>query len=131
MTPATDRPVPDLNNTAEREYALRRAIDGLREDDPIRSASVSLVPWQRMLIWTTLAIVLGCAIWWPLSTTVVLVAMCTGAYLLTMADRVLIFREGLASRAIVISDAQARALPYDELPRYTICLLYTSPSPRD
>ena len=40
MTPATDRPVPDLNNTAEREYALRRAIDGLREDDPIRSASV-------------------------------------------------------------------------------------------
>ena len=51
---------------------------------------------------------------------VVLVAACTLAYLLTMLDRVLIFREGLAARAIVISDEEARALDDHELPRYTI-----------
>ena len=37
-----------------------------------------------------------------------------------MADRVLIFRKGLASRPIAISDEQARAIPDDDLPRYTI-----------
>lgn len=120
MRPGTSRSVPDVNDPAERAYALRRAIDGLREDDPIRSASVSLVPWQRLMIWSGLTIVLACALWRPLTTTVVLVAVCTVAYLLTMADRVLIFREGLASRAIVISDAEARALPDEELPQYTI-----------
>jgi cellulose synthase/poly-beta-1,6-N-acetylglucosamine synthase-like glycosyltransferase len=120
MSSGRGRSAPDVDDPAERAYALRRAIDGLREDDPIRSASVSIVPWQRRLIWTSLVVVLGCAAWWPLSTTVVLVAICTAAYLLTMLDRVLIFREGLASRAIVISDDEARAVPDAELPRYTI-----------
>ena len=37
-----------------------------------------------------------------------------------MLDRVLIFKEGLASRPITISDEEARAIPDDELPRYTV-----------
>ena len=61
-----------------------------------------------------------CAIWQPMVTAVALIAVCTLGYLLTMLDRVLIFREGLNSRPIVITDEEARALADDELPRYTI-----------
>ena len=37
-----------------------------------------------------------------------------------MVDRVMIFRQGLASRPIVVGDEEARAIPDADLPRYTI-----------
>lgn len=118
---ATDgRPVLDVTVPADREYALRRAINGLRDDDPLRSASVAVVGWQRVVLWSLLVVVVGCAVWQPMATAVVLIGLSTLAYLLTMTDRVLIFRQGLASRAIEISDERARAIPDDELPPYTI-----------
>ncbi|WP_370332516.1 glycosyltransferase [Mycolicibacterium hippocampi] len=120
MSTTDGRPVLDATLPADREYALRRAIDGLREDDPLRSASVAVVGWQRVALWSLLVVVVGCALWQPLNTAVVLIGLCTAAYLLTMTDRVLIFRQGLASRAIEISDERARAIPDDELPPYTI-----------
>ena len=55
-----------------------------------------------------------------MGTAVTLVGLSTFGYLLTMLDRVMIFREGLASRAIVITDDEARAIPYDALPPYTV-----------
>ncbi|MGB2920519.1 MAG: glycosyltransferase family 2 protein [Mycobacterium sp.] len=118
---ATDRrPVLDATVPADREYALRRAIDGLRDDDPLRSASVAVVGWQRVVLWSLLVVVVGCDVWQTMATAVVLIGLSTLAYLLTMTDRVLIFRQGLASRAIEISDERARAIPADELPLYTI-----------
>src|SRR4051794_9026559 len=53
-------------------------------------------------------------------TAVALIGICTLGYVLTMLDRVLIFREGLASRPIVVTDEEARAIPDEALPRYTI-----------
>jgi len=70
--------------------------------------------------WSLLLAVIGLAIWRPMGTAVTLVGLSTFGYLLTMLDRVMIFREGLASRAIVITDDEARAIPYDELPHYTV-----------
>ena len=55
-----------------------------------------------------------------MGTAVTLVGLSTFGYLLTMLDRVMIFREGLASRAIVITDDEARTIPHDELPPYTV-----------
>ncbi|MGV0642569.1 glycosyltransferase [Mycolicibacterium sp. XJ879] len=119
MTTNIDAAAAGTPETAQTR-ALHRAIEGLREDNPMHSASSPLVRWQRWMLWAALAVVVIGVVWKPMTTAVVLVAACTLAYLLTMLDRVLIFREGLASRAIVISDEEARALDDHELPRYTI-----------
>lgn len=105
---------------ADQRRHLDRAVNLLREQDPLRSASVAVVGWQRAVLWAALLITVSCAVWRPLQTAVVLIAVCTLAYVLTMIDRVLIFRQGLAYRAIVVSDEEARAIPDSELPAYTI-----------
>jgi cellulose synthase/poly-beta-1,6-N-acetylglucosamine synthase-like glycosyltransferase len=120
MSTGIGRRSPDTVSEEQREYALRRAIDGLREEDPVCSASIPVVPWQRWVLWSLLLTAIGFAIWKPAGTAVVLVGLSTLGYLLTMADRLMIFRDGLASRAIVITDEQARSIPDADLPPYTI-----------
>ncbi|MDT5012651.1 MAG: glycosyltransferase XagB [Mycobacterium sp.] len=119
MTATVEHVDVTVTESASR-HALRRAIDGLREDDPMCSASTPTVAWQRWILWSAMALVVGGALWRPMITAVVLIALCTAGYLATMFDRVLIFRKGLASRAIHITDEAARALPDATLPRYTI-----------
>src|SRR6478672_6221397 len=75
---------------------------------------------QRWVGWSLLLSLIGLAIWRPMTTAVVLIGICTLGYVLTMADRVLIFKEGLASRPITITDEQAREIPDADLPKYTI-----------
>jgi len=104
----------------DQQRALHRAVNLLREEDPIRSAAVAVVGWQRAVLWTMLAVTVGCTIWRPLQTAVTLIGLCTLAYVMTMIDRVLIFRQGLAYRAVVISDEEALSIPDSQLPRYTI-----------
>lgn len=104
----------------ESERALDRAVNLLREQDPVRSAAVAVVGWQRALIGGLLLLTVGFAIVRPLQTAIVLIGLCTLAYVLTMIDRVLIFRQGLAYKAITVSDEEARAIPDADLPRYTI-----------
>lgn len=120
MSTTAERPVLTSTPESDEQYALRRAIHGLRDDNPLHSASVAVVGWQRLALWSLLVLLIGCAVWQPMHTGVFLIGLCTTGYLLTMADRLLIFRQGLASRAIVIPDDKARALTDDELPRYTI-----------
>jgi len=112
---------PVASATAEqREYALRHAIDGLRDEHPMQSAARPLVGWQRGALWVVLVLIAGLVAWQPQETAVGLVAICTLAYVVTMTDRVLMFKAGLASRPIIVSDEDARAVPDRELPRYTI-----------
>lgn len=115
-----ERPAPETATEEERGHALHRAINGLREDDPLRSASVAVVGWQRASLWALLAVLAVCVVWKPMPTAIALIGLCTLGYLLTMADRLAIFRKGLSSRAIVVPDDVARAIGDDELPRYTI-----------
>ena len=118
----TGRIVLDLDDVTdvEKEWALHRAVNGLREDDPMRSASNPVMGWQRAVLWTLLVVTIGFAIWRPMETAVALIGLCTFGYVFTMLDRVLIFKAGLASAALVISDEEARAVPDSELPYYTI-----------
>jgi glycosyltransferase XagB len=104
----------------QRQYALDRAINGLREDDPLGSASTPVTRLQRAILWMLLITVIGCAVWQPMRTTIVGIGLCTAAYLLTMADRLIIFRTGLAVRAIEVTADQAWAIADDDLPPYTI-----------
>jgi glycosyltransferase XagB len=105
---------------AERDRALDRSINALREDDPLRSAAIPVMGWQKVVLAVLLVSVVVLAIWRPMQTAVALIGLCTLGYVLTMTDRVMIFRRGLESRPITITDEQARAIPDDQLPRYTI-----------
>ncbi|MCV7227440.1 glycosyltransferase [Mycolicibacterium komossense] len=123
MSTHTEDPVtgPDPEVSQEtRMYRLDRAINGLREDDPLGSASIPVTKRQRAVLWALLIIVIGCAIWDPMKTAVGLIGVCTFGYLLTMGDRLMIFRQGLASRAIEITEEEAREIPDADLPKYTI-----------
>ncbi|HNM83719.1 MAG TPA: glycosyltransferase [Mycobacterium sp.] len=104
----------------EQEFALDRAINGLRRDHPMQSASTAVWGWQKPTLIALLVAVVGLAAWQPMKTAVALVGLCTLGYVLTMTDRVLIFKKGLDTRPIVVPDETARAVPDSELPRYTI-----------
>lgn len=104
----------------QRLRALNRAINGLRERDPLLSASAALMGWQRSVLPALACLVAACMLVWPWATATVLVGLSTVAYVFTMTDRVLIFQRGLASKPVQISDEAARAIPDEELPAYTI-----------
>lgn len=101
--------------------ALHAAVHGLRESDPLASASVAFLPWQRNSLLAVVFVIALCAVFFPMVTLTVLVALCTLGYLAVMADRILIFKRGMARDSILtVSDDRARALTSEELPPYTI-----------
>ncbi|MGE2735267.1 glycosyltransferase [Mycolicibacterium vaccae] len=106
--------------SVDESRALDQAVNGLLEQDPLRSAALPLMGWQRPALWLVLVSLGVGVVFWPQATAVTLVGICTAAYVFTLVDRVLIFRQGLAARAIIVTDDQARAIPDDELPTYTI-----------
>ncbi len=79
---ATDREIFDAATVTpeQQEWALDRAINGLRDDDPKRSASKPLVGWQKPVLLGLLAISIVLAVWNPMQTAVVLIGLCTVAY---------------------------------------------------
>lgn len=120
MTTFAAPPFESPGTEEQRRYALDRAINALREEHPLQSASRAVWGWQKPLLITLLVVTVAFAVWRPMQTAVVLIGLCTLGYVLTMLDRVLIFKEGLAARPITITDDQARAIPDGDLPRYTI-----------
>ena len=110
----------DTLTDEKSEHALDRAINGLRDDDPLRSAAIPVMGWQKVFLTVVLITVAPLAIWRPAETAVGLIGLCTFGYVATMTDRVMIFRRGLAARPITVTDEEARAVPDDELPAYTI-----------
>ena len=62
---------------ADQQRALDRAVNRLRDEDPTRSASVSVVGWQRAVLWVLLTITIGFAILDPLQTAIVLIGLST------------------------------------------------------
>jgi cellulose synthase/poly-beta-1,6-N-acetylglucosamine synthase-like glycosyltransferase len=106
---------------AFKAAALQSAIDGLRTADPLSSAAVPLVRWQRAVLLSALAIIAAAAVLAPSATFAALTGICTAVYLAAIADRLLIFGRGLARDAIVaVSDEEALALTDAELPPYTV-----------
>lgn len=109
---------PELSRS---DAALHDSVHGLRERDPLASAAVAFVPWQKwagivLLMTVTLALVLETT-----GTLIALTALCTLLYLITLGDRVLLLSRGLARDAIMtVSDERARLVPDSELPVYTV-----------
>ncbi|MEV6770179.1 glycosyltransferase [Nocardia sp. NPDC051030] len=111
----------DPESEAFKAEALHLAVHGLRESDPLASASVAFMPWQRNTALAIVALIVLCAVFFPLGTLATLVAICTAGYLAVLIDRLLILTRGMDRDAILtIDDERARALSDDELPPYTI-----------
>lgn len=114
-------PDPATASAEFRERALHDAVHGLRERDPDASASVAFVPWQRNLLVVSVALILVCLVVAPWGTLTWVTGICTIAYVVTLADRLVLFRKGLAADAIIrVDDEQARAVPDADLPPYTV-----------
>ncbi|QLY33664.1 glycosyltransferase [Nocardia huaxiensis] len=113
--------LPGLATPGERERALRAAVRGLRDHDPMASASVAFLPWQRNTAIAVAVLTVVCAVVFPMPTLIAVMAVCTLGYTAVMVDRVVIFARGMARDAILtIDDETARAIPESELPAYTI-----------
>jgi cellulose synthase/poly-beta-1,6-N-acetylglucosamine synthase-like glycosyltransferase len=107
---------------AEREaYALRESVNGLRLHHPDLSASRVLTRSQVLVLGILVgATVLG-LILAPLAVGLAFSGTITAIYAAMLVRNILMFRRLLTpSAGFVISDAEARAIPDDALPCYTV-----------
>ncbi|GLB64544.1 N-acetylglucosaminyltransferase [Dietzia sp. NCCP-2495] len=114
-------PAPTPDEQARSDAALHDSVHGLRERDPLASAAVPFVRWQKWVGVVAVVSMVVALVAATDATLIILTALCTVAYLVTLADRVLLLSRGLARDAIMtIPDDRARAVPDSELPRYTV-----------
>nr|WP_315901366.1 glycosyltransferase [Rhodococcus sp. BP22] len=119
----TPRTPPRVGEETEqfRAEALDDAINGLARRNPLASAAIAFVPWQKYTAISIAVLTLVSALLNPVPTLLVLTVLCTLGYLAMMFDRLLIFSRGLDATAIVtVTDEQALAIPDELLPAYTI-----------
>ncbi|UPW10222.1 glycosyltransferase [Gordonia terrae] len=115
------RPVPELlADPVYRAQALEDAVNRLRNADEDMSASVAFSRIQKIIGFTLLGIIAVAMVLEPVGTCATLVSIATVGYVVTLADRLVIFRRGLVNGAIRVSDDEARSIPDDELPAYTV-----------
>lgn len=121
MTPRNDREVAELLDDPEyREAALYDAVERLRDIDPQMTASLPFSRGQKILGAVGAVAIVVLLVLFPIPTIAGLVSIATVVYILALVDRLTIFRRGLVNGAIVIPDEQARAIPDDDLPPYTV-----------
>lgn len=114
-------PIADLLVDEDyRTRALAEAVDGLRLRDPDRSASVAFNRTQKIIGFTTLGLIALLIVLRPTATLALLVSLATIAYVVTLIDRLVIFRRGLTSGPLRVTDQEALSIPDDELPPYTV-----------
>ena len=114
-------PAPTPDEQARSDAALHDSVHGLRERDPLASAAVPFVPWQKWVGAVVVVVLVVALVAATTGTLIILTALCTVAYLVTLADRVLLLSRGLARDAIMtIPDERARSVPDADLPRYTV-----------
>ena len=113
-------PLPPTVDGTTVEEALTDSVDGIRVGRPHLSASVAFVPWQKWSLVAVAGIVSAGLVFVTTGTLTVLAAVATFAYVATIIDRVVLFRRGLASGPIRVSDEAARAVADEDLPSYTV-----------
>lgn len=118
-----DTVIPALSpdEQVRSDAALYDAVHGLRDRDPLASAAVAFVPWQKWVGAVAVLVLVVALVVATTGTLVVLTALCTAAYLITLADRLILLSRGLARDAILtVTDELALAVPEEDLPRYTV-----------
>ncbi|MCH5645646.1 glycosyltransferase, partial [Gordonia sp. ABSL49_1] len=129
MTPRGDlarvtRPQRDVAELlADPDYraaALEDAVGRLREADVDRSASVPFNRIQKVIGAVAGAVSAVALVFFTVPALATFVSIATIVYVVTILDRLVIFRRGLVNGAIGVTDEQARSLADDDLPPYTV-----------
>ena len=107
----------------EADLRLQASIAGLSDREPLVSAKRILTDRQRRLgVGLIVLIVIGCAID-LVATLSALVCIITLFYVGAIIYRLALFRaSNQPSTTEVVSDEEARAVPYDQLPIYTVMI---------
>ena len=102
---------------------LETAINGLRINHPDFAARPTFTRWQLYVFFAVLLAFAVAGVAWPVGTGITLVALTTAWYLGTTSDRAILVMRGLARPGLIkISDDEARLIPDDDLPVFTILL---------
>jgi cellulose synthase/poly-beta-1,6-N-acetylglucosamine synthase-like glycosyltransferase len=100
---------------------LAWSIDGLRSATPEFSAYRTLTRRQKVTALVALVLIVVCLVLEPRPTGVALSAVVIAIYASTIGMRLLLILYSLqAGGRIAISDQEARAVPDEQLPRYTV-----------
>ncbi len=100
---------------------LDRSLDAVGASWPELSARRILSRRQAVVLALLAIAIIGAALLRPTPLLITLLALTTALYLVTLLYRVMLLRVALRQPAEVrISDSEARAIPEDELPVYTI-----------
>jgi cellulose synthase/poly-beta-1,6-N-acetylglucosamine synthase-like glycosyltransferase len=120
----------EVERTVRIDYNLERSINGLRQSRPDYSAHITVTWRQRYGLIALLLVVVAPLAVWPLVTAQVLLGIVMFVYTVAVAFRVwLVFASGRGEHRVRVSDEEARAVPDDELPIYTILVpAYREPS---
>ncbi|MGW0036246.1 glycosyltransferase [Gordonia sp. NPDC003376] len=119
--PGGGRPIRELLVDEEyRAVALHDAVERLREADADMSASVAFNRPQKVGGIAILVVLAVLLVFFTVPTLATLVSIATLGYVVSLLDRLVIFRRGLVNGAISVTDDQARAIPDSELPYYTV-----------
>ena len=120
-SPDTKEEVDELlSDEKYRTAALDDAINRLRREDPMMTASVAFSRTQKIIGAVVIAVIVVGFVFWPIGTAATLVSIATVIYIVSLIERLNTFRLGLVNGAIRISDEQARAIADDDLPKYTV-----------
>ncbi len=105
----------------EARTRLDASINSVQKVDPTYAADPLLTPAQRnILVGLVGAVIIGFIVS-PVDTGIALLAVTTAAYIAVTLNRALLFvRAHGASTTLRVSDEEARAVPEEELPIYTV-----------
>ena len=110
-----------MTTSPEHPAALTASIEGLRQRWPRHSAHVVVTRSQGTGLVVVLAAVIAAAIWQPLPTVRAVIGVITVWYAVAIAFRVaLVLAASRRDHRVRVSDADARAVPDEELPVYTV-----------
>jgi cellulose synthase/poly-beta-1,6-N-acetylglucosamine synthase-like glycosyltransferase len=105
------------------DHRVDQAVWGLERDRPEFSAYRVLWVGQRIGLVLVLGVLTACFLAWPSPTATVVLVLVNLAYLGVVVFRGLVFVRGLRAESVAtVTDDEARAVPDDELPVYTVLL---------
>jgi cellulose synthase/poly-beta-1,6-N-acetylglucosamine synthase-like glycosyltransferase len=119
MTASTDALTDPTGE--HRVAALVESVHGLRQLWPARSAHVVVGRAQWVTVIMVAATVIVAGIWRPTSTLALLTGLVTVGYAVAILFRVaLVWAATRREHRVRVNDEEARAVPDDELPVYTV-----------
>lgn len=105
----------------ENQERLHTSVNSLAVRHPELSAATLLAPWQRNALIALMTMALLGALASSVATGLVFMTLATALYASAIINRIVLFGRSMRPGQVeVVSDAEARSIPDEDLPVYTI-----------